>query len=162
MKIVSAAAILYVSLVSSVFAENTGQARIDAAFSLLEAMELESQLSETIERMVDVEVQNNPGLAPYRHVLLKFYNKYIGYESSKHETAELYANAFTLGEIEELTAFYNTSLGKKVMRKTPELVQKGSQMGMTAVRDNIFELQEMIKDEALKIQKLQETGVSDS
>ena len=139
-------------------ANDSGEARIYAAFDLLETMGLARQLDETIDRMVSLEVENNPGLMPYRHVLVEFYRRHIGYEGTKHETAELYAEAFTLEELGQLSAFYKTALGQKLVQKTPELVERSAQMGMQAVQQNLFELQEMIKDESLKIQHLQQTA----
>lgn len=158
MKITLSAVFFLASITISSFAQESGEDRIYAAFDLLVAMGLEQQSDETIDRMVTLEVENNPGLMPFRHVLVKFYKKHLGYESTKYETAELYASVFSLKEIKELTDFYNTELGKKVMQKTPELVQKSSQIGIQAVQRNIFELQEMIKDESLRIQKLQKSA----
>ncbi len=132
--------------------------RLYAAFDLLEAMNMESQSEETIHRMVAVEVQNNPALLPYEHVLKKFYGKYLGFENTRYEMAEMYASAFSKNEIRQLIKFYNTDLGHKVMLKTPELAQRSTQMGFEAVQQNLYELQEMIRDESVRIKKLQKAA----
>ena len=113
MKVVFTFFFLSILYATQAMAQDTGQERIYAAFDLLKVMGMEEQLKDSIDRMVSVELELNPGLVPYRHVLIKFYNKYIGFEGSRNEIAELYANTFTLEEIRELTEFYSTRLGKK-------------------------------------------------
>ncbi|AUP79363.1 DUF2059 domain-containing protein [Flavivirga eckloniae] len=45
--------------------------------------------------------------------------------------AELYMAEFTLNEIKELVAFYNTDLGKKLAEKQLDLTQKAMSYGQT-------------------------------
>ncbi len=152
-------ALVALSLFSlSAHSEDEMQDRLYAAFNLLEVMGLESQTKEMIDRMVSLEVQNNPGLVPFKKVMLEFYNEYMGYENMRYETAEIYASMFTTQEMNQMIDFYKTEVGQKIIEKTPEITQRSVEAGMNAVQDNIYKLQDMIKTEALKIQQLQESN----
>ena len=77
----------------------------------------------------------------------------MGWESMKPDMAGLYTDRFTTEEILELKAFYETPLGKKTMRLLPELTAEGAVLGQKRVQENIVELQQMIAEEAERLQK---------
>jgi uncharacterized protein len=128
---------------------------IEAALKLLDAMDMKTTLSRTIEQATAAEIEKNPSLGPYRAVFLEFMNRHMGYENIKDDMAALYAEAFTQQELIQLAEFYKTPLGKKAMLTVPELMIKGGQYGEKKVSDNIAELQSMIAAEAKRIQALQ-------
>lgn len=43
--------------------------------------------------------------------------------------AVVYMDSFTESELDEILEFYNTSIGKKMVATTPELVKKGMEIG---------------------------------
>ncbi len=47
-------------------------------------------------------------------------------------TADSYANTFTLAELKELLAFYNTPTGNKLMQELPRLQNEGMKVGQEA------------------------------
>jgi len=122
---------------------------------LLSTMGMETALEQTISQMLDIQLQQNPTLAPFKQVMLRFFNKHMSYESLKPEMIAIYSEAFTSTELKEINAFYKTPTGSKTIEKMPELMAKGGQIGAQRVQDNIQELQEMIKAESERIQKLQ-------
>ena len=122
---------------------------------LLSTMGLDQALEQSISQMLDVQLQQNPTLVPFKQVMLRFFNKHMSYESLKPEMVTIYAEAFTSTELKEINAFYKTPAGAKTIEKMPELMAKGGQIGAKRVQDNIQELQDMIKVESERIQKLQ-------
>ena len=50
-------------------------------------------------------------------------------ESIYSRMAELYMNNFTEAEIDQILAFYNTPVGKKMVQITPELTKKRMEIG---------------------------------
>jgi len=46
------------------------------------------------------------------------------------QVGELYAEAFTAEEIQDMIDFYSTPTGQKMLDKTPELTQKAALIGM--------------------------------
>ena len=123
---------------------------------LLTTLELDKAFEQTTIKMLDVQLKQNPKLAPFKQVMLRFFNKYMSYDSLKPEMVEIYSEAFTASELKEIVAFYKTPTGKKSIKKMPELMAKGGQIGAQRVQDNIQELQEMIRIESERLQKRQD------
>ena len=124
-----------------------------AAIELLESMQLEITFEKTIESAVDLQVKQNPSIAPYRKVMLEFFSKYMSWESLKDEMAQIYVDAFTIQELKELTAFYKTPVGKKAALLMPQLMTKGGELGMKRVQEHMPELQLMIAEEHRRIEE---------
>ncbi|WP_461481048.1 DUF2059 domain-containing protein [Porticoccus sp.] len=124
----------------------------EAARGLLESIHAEQVMNDMIQRALVVELENNPALAPYQGVFKAFYDQYLSYPAISEQLIDLYTEAFTLEEIQQITAFYQTPAGAKAMRLSPELFQKGMQIGQRNVAENIDVLQRMIADEAERLQ----------
>ena len=127
--------------------------RLDATYELFESMNLAVTVEQTIVQMVDVQIRQEPQIAPFRQVMLDFMKKHMGWEGMKPEMAKLYMDRFTTEEILELKAFYETPLGKKTIRLLPELTAEGAALGQRRVQENIGELQQMIAEEAERLQQ---------
>ena len=128
---------------------------IEEAEKLLGIMGIDTALEQSIEQMLQVQLQQNPALAPYKHVLMEFFLKYMSFESLKPEMAKIYANAFSAEELRELNNFYRTPVGMKTIKLMPTLMGQGAQLGASRVQENIGELEQMIQAEANRIQELQ-------
>ncbi len=123
---------------------------------LLTNMQMKEMMVESIEKMVDLQMQQNPTLAPYKQVLLQFFEKHMSWESLKPEFVKIYADAFTAAELRDLNAFYATPTGQKTIRMMPSLMTQGAEIGMSRVQANSAELTEMIEAESKRLQKINE------
>lgn len=122
------------------------------AEALLDSVGMEVMLEKSIEQMLQVQLQQNPALMPYKDVMRKFLAKNMSYESLKPDFINLYAEAFTAKELRNINAFYKTPTGKKAIALMPQLMGKGAQIGAARVQNNIGELQQMIQEESKKIE----------
>ena len=61
------------------------------AEKLLNLIGMEEVFAQSISQMLDVELQHDPALAPYRSVMLEFFSKYMSYESMKPELLKIYS-----------------------------------------------------------------------
>lgn len=112
------------------------------AYTLFEASGVRESSEAMIRTSVDAQIRTNPVfLAPLRQTLLDFFNKYLGYEQRKKDYAELYLEYFTPAELEALTAFYRTDLGKKLASTQTPLQTRAAQIGEKVVREHLPELQ---------------------
>jgi hypothetical protein len=148
--------ILVIALITNCgysFAENSSKKEAEI---LLNTLGLDHALQQTITRMLDLQLQQNPSLEPYKPVMLKFLNKYMSYESLKAEMIIIYSEAFTASELKEINIFYESPTGIKTIQKMPELMAKGGQLGAKRVQEHLPELQEMLKVESERIQKPQD------
>jgi hypothetical protein len=126
-----------------------------AALRLLEAMDMRVNLARTIDQVTLAEVDKNPKLEPFKGVMLEFMHKYMGYDSLKNDLAKIYADAFNLAELDELSRFYQTPVGRKTLQMLPELTVQGGRMGERKVQEHLGELEAMISKEAQRLQAQQ-------
>lgn len=140
---------------SGVAAQEYTKEHLRAAEEMLIAMNAEGTLSETIDTMLDAQLQQNPEIAQFADVLEAFLRKYMSWENLKGYYIQIYAEAFTEQELREITAFYRTETGQKLVKLTPELTSKGMALGQEIVMKHLPELQQMI------LQRMQELNSTD-
>lgn len=119
-----------------------------AAEALLNLMDMEKLMAQSVDQMLQMQVQQNPAIAPYQTQMKTFLAKYMSWTSMKDDMVKIYAGEFTEAELKELTAFYQTPLGRKTVQKMPALLQKGAEMGQKRVQEHLPELQAAIQAEA--------------
>ncbi|WP_419835011.1 DUF2059 domain-containing protein [Endozoicomonas atrinae] len=122
------------------------------AARLLNVMGAETAIEQSMNQMMDMQIQQNPTLLPFRHVIADFFEQHMSYESLKPEMVKLYAEEFTASELRELNAFYQTPVGQKTIEKMPVLFARGGQIGVQRVQANIHKLEAMIVAEAERLQ----------
>ena len=146
--------ILCVSTISSADTESKEQAERESE-KLLEIVDMDQVLEQSISQMLDVQLQHNPDLVPFKGVMLVFFAKYMSYESLKPELLKMYSEVFTAAELKEINGFYATETGKKAIEVMPALIAQGGQIGAARVQENIEELQAMVKAESERIKNTQ-------
>ena len=127
-----------------------------AANELLNTMNLNELLEESIEVTLNMELQQNPSMLPYKETMKEFFRTYMSGESLRGDFILLYTETFTEEELKEITAFYLTPTGQKTINTATDLMAKGAAIGQQRVVDNISELQFMIEQEAKRISELQQ------
>jgi hypothetical protein len=115
-----------------------------AAETLLGLMGMENLLKQSVDQMLQIQVQQQPQLAQFQPQMRDFLNKYMSWASLKDDMAKAYMNEFTEPELNELTKFYQSPVGKKTVEKMPALMQQGAAMGQKRVQEHIGELQAAI------------------
>jgi hypothetical protein len=123
-----------------------------AAEELLKVSDLKSTMDRMIVQMVEMQIRQKPVMAPYRDVLLQFFNKYLSYGSIKYDFVDIYTEEFNEQELREIVRFYKTPVGKKTITKLPILMQKGAQVGMSKVKSHQNELREMLETESKRLE----------
>ena len=112
-----------------------------AAENLLIAMEVDKSLPKIADQVVENQLQHNPQLAAQREVLQRFLTQYVHWESVKEDTISAYTREFTEPELQQLTEFYATPVGKKASEKLPKLVSIAGQIGLKQAQAHQAELQ---------------------
>lgn len=125
--------------------ENT-EADYTAAYELFESMSMKETLEGSINMALEAQMQQQPFLAQYKDVMLKFFAKYMSYEAIKKPMADGYLEVFTADELKQLTAFYNSPLGKKVSANQLKLAELGMTIGMRQVSQHLDEVETMISE----------------
>ncbi len=122
-----------------------------AAEQLLEVMKMDVNMERMVANMLEVQIQQQPAMQPFRHVMLQFLNKYLAYSAIKPDFIKIYTDEFSERELRQIIAFYKTPTGQKTINRLPVLMQKGAQIGASRVRDHQDELRVMLEAEAKKI-----------
>ena len=112
-----------------------------AADSLFVLMGMETLISQSVDQMLAIQMQQNPALAPYQAQMKAFLSKYMSWASLKDDMAKIYMAEFSESELNELNKFYQTPLGKKTVQKMPALMAKGAEIGQKRVQEHLPELQ---------------------
>ncbi len=114
---------------------------------------MEKSLNQSVQQMVAIQLNQNPALAPYKQIMISFFDKHMSYSSLKTDLINLYANAFTESELKEINTFYQTPTGKKAIQQMPILMNQGGQIGAQRIKQNMPELEKLIKAESERTQK---------
>ena len=112
-----------------------------AAETLFALMEMDTLVSQSVDQMLAMQVQQNPALAQFQPQMKAFLDKYMSWASLKDDMTKIYTAEFSESELKELGKFYETPLGKKAVQKMPALMAKGAEIGQKRVQDNLPELQ---------------------
>ena len=144
---------IVLSIISSVsMADETSHRK--AAEALLESINIQQTMIETMDRMVELEIKNNQQLSLYEYVLRKFFKKHVAGEHLIDEFATFYMEEFNEHELIEIANFYKTSTGRKAANKLPILTQKKAIWGQNKVQESLPELKRMIEEETKRLQEL--------
>ena len=121
-----------------------------AVETLFVLMGMENVLTQSIDQMLAMQVQQNPALAPHQAQMKAFLNKYMSWASMKEDMTKIYMAEFSESELNELTKFYQTPVGKKTIQKMPALMAKGAEIGQKRVQEHLPELQAALAAEQKK------------
>ena len=116
-----------------------------AAEALLNLMDMDKMMSQSVDQMLQIQIKQNPALAQYEKQMRDFLTKYLSWASMKDDMLNIYTTEFSEDELKQLTAFYQTPLGKKTVQKMPALMQKGAEMSQKRLQEHLPELQAAIQ-----------------
>lgn len=124
-----------------------------AAAELLELINAKETMLSGSTAMADGMIEANPGLALYRDVLLTWAAKVMTWEEMKPRVIAIYTDAFSERELEELTAFYRTSTGRRSIELAPELIRRAAAIGSELAQVHSGELQQMLDIRSRELQE---------
>jgi hypothetical protein len=124
----------------------------EAARELLQAMQVEKVVKDGAAAMVDVMIQTNPRMAPFRDVIADWSNKVMTWKAMSPGIIDAYKDSFTADEMRKITAFYRTPEGRKLLEKMPELMRRQAQIGTSLAQAHQEELRDKIEARAKELE----------
>ena len=118
---------------------------LQAAKELFDVMKLKEIYAKIVDDATQSLVKRAPKLKSVQSKIHAFYNKYIGWDALKDDMAKIYAKYYSAKELEELTNFYKTELGKKTLKMLPKISMESRRLGMKNVMDHQKELQDIVQ-----------------
>ena len=119
-----------------------------AAEQLLNLMEMEKMMSQSVDQMLAMQMKQSPGMAQYEPQMRAFLSKYMSWGTVKEDMVKIYMAEFTEPEIKELIKFYQTDVGKKTVQKMPTLLAKSAELSQKRMQEHMPELQQAIQGSA--------------
>ncbi|NGP88571.1 DUF2059 domain-containing protein [Fodinibius halophilus] len=117
---------------------------MQAVNELMDAMNMEKQITESADRMLKLQAQSMPQMAQHQEIMSEFFHKYINWESIGEDIKKVYKETFSEKEIRELTTFYKSDIGQKYARLTPTITEKTAKITQGVIMDHQMELQQKI------------------
>lgn len=125
--------IIYIALFTLIAFNANAQDKKEAIKELFEVMQVEKMTSKILDNMLPTLQQQGTQIFKDEKTQVK-YNKYMEFmmvEAKKmtlslanDEMPAIYEKHFTYNEIKDLTNFYKTPTGKKMLDKTPEITKE--------------------------------------
>ena len=119
---------------------------------MFDVMDMEAQMNGGFEAMLpvidDMAARFNLDDAAkqeLRGIYRVWFDKDIDRAMMMVKMKELYAKEFSKEEVEIITKFYQTEVGQKFMKKGPQLMQLGAQIGMAEAKRKEPRLLERLK-----------------
>jgi len=133
-------------------------AQAAAAQELFKALKLQSGLSDTANAMIDSEIGRNPGLTPYREVMVGWLKKYMTWEAMQPELTKMYTETFTEAELKQMAQFYASPAGQKSLEKLPEMMQRTAMTGARISQPHQDELRAAMEAKSEELKKQAAAG----
>lgn len=138
--------LIFLFLGSNCFA---GSASVEKMFKV---MSMDEQLNGGFEAMLPVIDQmaakfklDSAGKEELLNIYRAWFNDDLDRSKIKEKIKELYAVTFSDKEIDEITKFYQTETGQKFLKKSPELMKLGAQIGMAEAQAKQSQLLNRLK-----------------
>ncbi|WP_295717908.1 DUF2059 domain-containing protein [Mucilaginibacter sp.] len=121
---------------------------LKAAEQYLIATGINTQFEGIIDNMISASSAQIPEAQrpTFLKVMKVFMSKYYTWDTLKDRFAKLYASELSEVELNQLSTFYNSPIGKKISSKTPLLMQKSMAIGQQTIAVHRSELEQMMKD----------------
>jgi len=116
------------------------------AMKLLNEMNLKSVYENAVRNSTIRLVNANPKFKKIEGKIKAFYNKYIGWDGMKKDLAKLYAKYYTVDELKEITNFYKTKTGQKVLSTMGKLAYEGQMITQNRLKPHLEELKKILDD----------------
>ncbi len=148
---VLAASVLFLS-VQPAMAQDADSVRVQLAEELLKTMHMDTALAESVDGMLQMQLQASPQMAPFADIMRTFLMKHMSFEALRPGMTAIYAQAFTAAELREIVSFYKTETGQKTARLMPMLMQQGAALGQAAVQEHMPELESLLSARAAELE----------
>ncbi len=139
--------LIFLLLLSSSGVFASGPEHFQAALDTVMAPEGD-QLDQIIDGLVQAQISANPKLYMAENAFRKFYKEVLGSEAYRNRLAKVQMETFSYDELVQIKEMMNTPIFKIYRKRTPALMTKIMQVGITFAQENQGRLVELIKIES--------------
>ncbi|HYH80547.1 MAG TPA: DUF2059 domain-containing protein [Longimicrobium sp.] len=142
--IAAAACAVALGLAGPARAQEPTPERMAAAERLVTSIDMESNYRRTMDMMIQSQMRQNPAIAPFEATMRAFFTRYLSWQQVRPDMVRVYALTYTEDEMGQLTAFYQTPLGKRLLETMPEVAARSSELTQRRLMEHMPELQQQI------------------
>ena len=135
----------FILFASAVVADENSHRK--AAEEMFDLLQYDKSLDAMIDASVEVAVKQRPEYAQHRTALRKAYGKVYDLKEVRREVVNLVMKEFTEKELKELTDFYGTPLGKKMIAKMPQITKRSYEAGVKMMEAKQDEFRRVLAEE---------------
>lgn len=128
------------------------------ACMLLEIAGTPETMEQTLQSMLNSQLQSEPGMLPYRHVLEAYLRRTISYDALKEELAGTYLEIYTQDELRALIHFYQTPIGRKKAAADAKIAVALAEITRRKMAEQLPQFQQQLQQEMQKRQLLLQSG----
>lgn len=123
-------------------------AHLEAARTLIDLLHLPDLVRMSTEAMIEQQIAANPELESFRDLMVTWAGTHLAGESAMKAYAAMYAAQFSEPELRQLSEFYRTSLGQKLVSKQTLLFTAGAEIGERLAEEHQDELVQLLEERA--------------
>jgi len=116
-----------------------------AVEQLFERTRMQQKIETSVDNVVSMQLSQDPAMREHEALFRDYMERQIGWSGLKEPLIDMYMQAFTQQELDEINAFYSSPAGSKLIEKLPELIKRRDQLAMQRMQDNIGELKQAIE-----------------
>jgi len=116
-----------------------------AVENMFKAAQMDKLIQQMTTNLVAQHLQQEPTLAPYKDILEQFYTRTVGWAAIKGEVINLYMKEFTEAEIKEITVFYASATGQKMLASMPVLMAKTTELAQYRIKLGLLDLYDDVR-----------------
>lgn len=128
-------------------AQEPTPARLAAAERLMAVADMERNYGRTMELMIEQQMRQNPAMARFETIMRSFFSKYLSWRDVRADMVRVYALTYTEDEMSQLSAFYQTPLGRRLLETTPELAARTNEATQRRLMEHMPELTQQIMEQ---------------
>ena len=113
---------------------------------LFELTRMQEKIEASVNNVVAMQLNQDPAMREHEALLRDYMERQIGWSALKAPLTDMYMQAFTKQELDEINAFYSSPAGSKLIETLPELIKRRDQLAMQRMQGNIGELKQAIEE----------------
>ena len=116
-----------------------------AVEKLFELTRMQHKIETSVDNVVAMQLNQDPAMRQHEALFRDYMERQIGWSGLKEPLIDMYMQALTEQELDDINTFYSSPAGSKLREKLPELIKRRDQLAMQRMQDNIGELKQAIE-----------------
>ena len=117
----------------------------EAVEKLFELTRMQQKIETSVNNVVAMQLNQDPAMRQHEALFRDYMERQIGWAGLKAPLVDMYMQAFTEQELDDINAFYSSPAGSKLIETLPELIKRRDRLAMQRMQDNIGELKQAIE-----------------